>query len=71
MSDCKIILTIAVYKTQIVVNDYLGLHKTMNKEKFKEFHENKVKPAVQRLRIGQPCMIWIGLGFLVLHIAQI
>jgi transposase len=30
----------------------------MNKEKFKEFLENKVKPAVQRLRIGQPVLLF-------------
>ena len=39
------------------MNDYLGLHETMNKEKFKEFLENKVKPAVQRLRIGQSVLL--------------
>ena len=29
----------------------------MNKEKFKEFLENKVKPALERLRIGQPVLL--------------
>jgi [histone H3]-lysine36 N-dimethyltransferase SETMAR len=57
INDWKILLTIAVYKTQIVAYDYLGFHQTMNATLFVSFLEDFVKPAIKKLRIGEPIIL--------------
>jgi hypothetical protein len=50
-------LAIAVYKTQIISFKFYGIHETMNAEKFVIFLDEKVKPEIEKLRIGQPIIL--------------